>query len=208
MYFVYIPVNNEKYITEQKKKIINGGLGGICKGDIADNGFIACVWSSPTEIQPRLLEKGEISGLSTVWFHVFSIYDIRVTVFNRRGKTTAFLGGCWCMWRSEMISPYLFVAYLSLSFCCIFSDLHSVQSFSLIEQLLLLIMLANIAAPPSPKGSSSEAKCKQGCCICFISPVLKMEIINLKWLQCVIVLLILGSKIHALAIVFWYCVPI
>lgn len=186
-------------------------MGGICKGDIADNGFIACVWSSPTEIQPRLLEKGEISGLSTVWFHVFSIYDIRVTVFNRRGKMTAFLGGCWCMWRSEMISPpHLFVAYLSLSFCCIFSDLHRVSCTVLLSNLTVTarIMLATITAPPSPKGSSSEAKCKQGCCICFISPVLKMEMINLKWLQCVIVLLKLGSKIHALAIVFWYCVPI
>ncbi len=52
--------------SRKQKKIINKGLGGRCKEDIADNGFIACVWSSPTEIQPRLLEKGEISGLSTV----------------------------------------------------------------------------------------------------------------------------------------------
>lgn len=119
-----------------------------------------------------------------IWFHAFSIYDIRVTVFNLRGKATAFLWGCWCMWRSKRISPpHLFVAYLSLSF------LSHIQWPALCTVLLsnltvnARIMLATIMAPPSPKGSSSEAKCKRLLHLFHITCI-KNGDDQLKWLEC------------------------
>lgn len=106
MYFVYIPVNNEKYITEQKTKkitiIINRGLGGKMqrrREGIADNGFIAClVIPNPNPTQAFRETVKSVAFLLSDFMCSVSMMTIRVTVFfNRRGKTAAFLRGCWCM---------------------------------------------------------------------------------------------------------------
>lgn len=170
---------------KQKKIIINKGLGERCKEGTADNGFIACVWSSPTEIQPRLLEK--------LW-NQWPFYDLISCVqylwhpcdcSQPQRKDDRFSRGLLVHVTFEDDFPSSSVCRLPvLKFL---SHIQWPASCTVLLSNLTVtarIMLATIKAPPSPKGSSSEAKCKQGCCICFISPVLKMEMINLKWLEC------------------------